>query len=72
MPKNPDIKNTVGDAQIENSLGGASASDLDRGYFDPNDQDRETAFEADTWYDVPSSGGGFVNRPRWKSDIERN
>ena len=72
MPKNSDIKNTVGNVAIGNSFKDGGDADLERGYFDPGERDQETAFEADTWYDYPSSQGGFVERPRWKSDVKRN
>lgn len=79
-----DIKRTIGNTQFGSSLDccGDKDASLARGYFDADpDHDLLPATRPDMLRGedgklndifVDESNVGFVHRPDWKSDIERN
>ena len=67
-----DIDNTLRGADVSNSTKGFDRDDLNRGYGDAT----PTPENPDHWenyFDVgPEVKTGYIDRPKWKGDIERS
>ena len=79
MAKDRDIKNTLGDTAFGSSTKDLADGDFGRGYFNAEPKgDYEHSLEPrNSLYPVlddtdDDNAAGFVHRPRWKGDVERN
>ncbi len=68
-----DIKNTIGDTKFGTSLADLEDGDLHRGYFDATPvTNTEMATDPSPFSMDDEKEVGFVHRPLYKSDVERN
>ena len=65
-----EIKRTLGDTKFGSSLDGLSDGDLDRGYSD--EMKKQDTPDMGISFDVSHQEPGFLHRPLWKADVERN
>lgn len=78
MAKNRDIANTIGDTKFGTSMSDLADGDFARGHFNAEPEgDYEHSLEPKPKFhwdlgDEAEGDPGFVHRPTYKGDVERN